>query len=222
MHMPTPPERRPTIVVVEDEGAIRGVLASMLKNTLGFEVVGETGDGEDAVRLILERKPELVLLDARLPSLSGAEVLRRVRRGHPGSKVLVFTGAESASVVRELVRAGASGIVEKSADIGDLHRGLEVVGKGGTYFSPKITDVLRRAFDEPGGDVPAETVLSPRELEVLKLIASSHTTKEIASALGIRTKTADNHRTKLMRKLNLHDVAALTRYAIRRGLVDLV
>jgi DNA-binding NarL/FixJ family response regulator len=207
------------VVIVEDQTAIREMLAEILRTDASYKIVGETGDGQQAVSVCLELKPDVIVLDARLPGMSGVDVLRRISKPLKHTRVLVFSGYESPALVREMLEAGAHGFVEKTAGLVEFKKGLETVAGGGTYFGPTVASLLRNVVastNAPGG----VDLLTDREREILKLVAESHSTKEIASKLAISVKTVDNHRTNLMRKLNLHDVASLTRYALEIGLID--
>ncbi len=207
------------IVIVEDQTAIREMLAEILRFDPAYKIVGESGDGQQACNLLLDLKPDVLVLDARLPGLSGVDILRRVARQLRTTRVLVFSGYESPALVREMLEAGAHGFVEKTAGLTEFKKGLESVANGGTYFGPGVAALLRNvvAHDSP---TTGTDLLTDREREILKLVAESHSTKEIAEKLGISVKTVDNHRTNLMRKLNMHDVASLTRYALDIGLID--
>ena len=207
------------VVIVEDQTAIREMLAEILRFDPAYKIVGECGDGQQACGLLLELRPDLLVLDARLPGLSGVDILRRVSKQLRGTRVLVFSGYESPALVREMLEAGAHGFVEKTAGLMEFKKGLESVANGGTYFGPGVAALLRNvvANNNPTGGYD---LLTDREREILKLVAESHSTKEIALKLGISVKTVDNHRTNLMRKLNLHDVASLTRYALDVGLIE--
>ena len=207
------------LVLIEDQTAIRELIAEILKLDSSYELVGEAGDGQTAVQLCLEKKPDVCVLDAKLPGLNGVDVLRRVAGKLPAMRVLVFSGYESPSLVREMLEAGAHGFVEKTAGLLEFKRGLEIVSRGGTYFGPSVASLLRAVVTNPG-TAPSGDMLTVREREILQLVAESHTTKEIAAKLEISAKTVDNHRTNLMRKLNLHDVAGLTRYALEQGIVS--
>ncbi len=207
------------LVIIEDQTAIRELLAEILRLDNTFQVVGEAGDGQAAVQLCLDLKPDVCVLDAKLPGLNGVDVLRRIVPRLPGMRVLVFSGHESPQLIRAMLEAGAHGFVEKTAGLMELRRGLEAVAKGGTYFGPSVAGLLRSVIAEPV--TPAgDGALTIREREILQLVAESHTTKEIAAKLGISAKTVDNHRTNLMRKLDVHDVAGLTRYALEHGIVE--
>ena len=208
------------LVIVEDQTAIREMLADMLRLDPNYELVGEAGDGPQAVALCLETKPDVCVLDAKLPGLHGVDVLRRIAKKLPGMRVLVFSGYENPTLLREILEAGAHGFVEKSAGLREFKRGLETVANGGSYFGPAVAELMRNAVAQPQKSDPAADPITDREREVLRLVAESHTTREIAAKLGISAKTVDNHRTNLMRKLDLHDVASLTRYALEVGLIE--
>jgi len=210
------------VVLVEDQIAVRDMLAAVLRTDNEFEVVAECGDGQSACNVCLELKPDLVILDVMLPGLNGVEVLRRFSRHLKNTRVLVFSGFQNPSLVRELLQAGAHGFVEKTARLTELRKGIHTVAEGGTYFGPFIASLLREAVVNPRqSDKLGLDTLTAREREILQLIAESFTTKEIAAKLDVSVKTAENHRTNLMKKLNLHDVASLTRFAIEHGLTNL-
>jgi DNA-binding NarL/FixJ family response regulator len=206
------------LVVIEDQTSIREMLVEILGKSRSYDLVGESGDGPTAFQLCVETRPDIVILDARLPGLNGVDLLRRLLSRMPSLRVLVFSGHESPVLIREMIEAGAQGFVEKTAGLKDVMRGLDVVAAGGTYFGPGVAALLRGAVAGSDGGAGFETLTS-REREVLQLIAESHSTRRIAARLGVSAKTAGNHRTNLMRKLNVHDVAGLTRYALNSGLV---
>jgi DNA-binding NarL/FixJ family response regulator len=207
------------LVIIEDQTAVREMLAEILGLDGNYRLVGQCGEGHAALRMCLELKPDLVVLDAKLPGLNGVELLRRLTKKLPGLRVLVFSGHEDAVVVRQMLEAGAHGFVEKTAGFMEFKKGLATIALGGTYFGPAIANVLRNvvAHPESGG---SPDFLTEREREILQLVAEGNSTKAIAVKLGISAKTVDNHRTNLMRKLNIHDVASLTRHALQKGLTD--
>jgi len=207
------------LVIVEDQTAIREMLAEILRFDPSYKIVGECGDGKLACDMLLDLKPDVVVLDARLPGLSGVDILRRVSKQLKSTRIIIFSGYESPALVREMLEAGAHGFVEKTAGLIELKKGLESVANGGTYFGPGIAALLRNVVAN-NNPTTGTDLLTDREREILKLVAESHSTKEIALKLSISVKTVDNHRTNLMRKLNLHDVASLTRYALEIGLID--
>jgi DNA-binding NarL/FixJ family response regulator len=185
-----------------------------------FEVIIESGDGKAGCEACLAQKPDFVILDVMLPSLNGVDILRHFQKDLPGTQVLVFSGYQSPALVRELLQAGAHGFVEKSAPLSELRKGVEIVASGGSYFGPEVALLLREAMADPRSSESGINILTKREREILQLIAESNSTREIAAKLEISVKTAENHRTNLMRKLDLHDIASLTRYAINNGLIS--
>lgn len=207
------------LIIVEDQTAVREMLAEILRLDPNYQLIGESGDGQSAVNLCLEAKPDLLILDAKLPGLNGVDILRSVAKKLPNMRVLVFSGYENPVLVREMLEAGAHGFVEKTAGLVEFKKGLETVANGGTYFGPAVAALLRDVVANPDAS-SASDFLTDREREILQLVAESHSTREIAAKLGISVKTVDNHRTNLMRKLNLHDVASLTRYALEVGLIE--
>jgi len=207
------------LVIIEDQTAIREMLAEILRTDASFKLVGESGDGQSAYQLCMEVKPDVIVLDAKLPGLNGVDLLRRLNKVLTNVRVLVFSGHENPVLVREMLEAGAHGFVEKTAGLFEFKKGLETVANGGTYFGPAVVALLRNVVANPSASTSSD-FLTDREREVLQLVAESYSTKEISVKLGISVKTVDNHRTNLMRKLNLHDVASLTRYALEIGLIE--
>ena len=207
------------LVLIEDQTAIREMLVQILQLDNNYQLVGEAGEGQAAVQLCIDVKPDVLVLDAKLPGLNGVDILRRLNKRLPNLRVLVFSGHENPVLVREMIEAGAHGFVEKTAGLFEFKKGLETVAGGGTYFGPAVAALLRNVVANPGSSSTPD-FLTDREREILQLIAESHSTKDIAAKLGISMKTVDNHRTNLMRKLNLHDVASLTRYALNVGLIQ--
>ncbi len=211
-------KRMKRFVIIEDQTAIREMLAELLATVEGFMCVGTCGDGHAALDLCTNTKPDIAVLDIRLPGLHGVDLLHRLRVILPELRVLVFSGHESASLIQEVISAGALGFVEKTAGFGEFKKGLQAVGNGVTYFGPSVAALMRDFTVNAQPDRNRE-LITPREREILKLVAESHSTKEIALKLNISPKTVDNHRTNMMRKLHLHDVASLTRHAIDIGLI---
>jgi DNA-binding NarL/FixJ family response regulator len=210
-----------TVAIIEDQTAIRDMLSQAVIDKEAYDVIIECGDGQIGCDTCLEQKPDFVILDVMLPNLNGTEILRIFREKIPETQVLIFSGYQSPSLVRELLQAGAHGFVEKSAPLSELRKGIEIVANGGSYFGPEVAQLLREAMADPKSKETGINILTKREREILQLIAESHSTREIAIKLDISVKTAENHRTNLMRKLDLHDVASLTRYAISNGLISI-
>lgn len=208
------------VVIIEDQTAIRDMLEMVLRAESNFSIVGATGEGHNALELCLKTSPDLVILDIMLPGMNGVEVLRRLQKQLPATRCLIFSGYQNVNLVKEIVRAGAHGFVEKTAPLVELKKGINLVAEGGSYFGPVVASLLRDAVLSPNSDRSTSDLLTRREREVLQLIAESYSTKQVAAKLGVSIKTADNHRTNLMRKLDLHDVASLTRYALQVGLVE--
>ena len=209
-----------TVAIIEDQTAIREMLIEAALNSDQFEVILQSGDGLLGCQQCLELKPDFVILDIRLPGLNGLEVMRRLSRTIPETRVLVFSAYPSAGLLHELLQAGALGFVEKSAPLSELKLGIQIVSNGGSYFGPEAARLLREALAAPRGNGSINK-LTKREREILQLIAASHSTRAIAAKLHISFKTAENHRSNLMRKLDLHDIAGLTRYAIHNGLLPI-
>ena len=209
------------VAIVEDQTAVREMIVHVVHSDPDFEVVAEAGEGQSAIDLCLQATPDLIVLDVMLPGLNGTEVLRRLARQLPRVRVLIFSGFQDAPLLRELLEAGAHGFIGKTASLQELLKGIQIVSSGGSYFSPEIAGALRDAMATPHpGGASLVTRLTAREREILQLIAESNSTKEIATKLGISVKTAENHRTNLMKKLDLHDVASLTRFAIEHQLIS--
>jgi len=209
------------VVIIEDQTAVREMISHIVGTDPDFEVVAECGDGQTACDVCLEKRPDFVILDVMLPGLNGAEVLRRFSKLLPKCRILVFSGYQDSVLLRELLEAGAHGFIGKSAPLTELQKGIQVVSSGGSYFSPEVAQLLREAMTNPSSSgSPAIQRLTAREREILQLIAESYSTKEIAGKLKISVKTAENHRTNLMKKLDLHDIASLTRFAIEHRLIE--
>jgi DNA-binding NarL/FixJ family response regulator len=218
---PRPTPTAPRIVIIEDQAAIREMLEALLTREGEAVIVGSAATGGDGLELVQRHKPDLVLLDIQMPGMSGIEFLRRLRRATDRSKVLVFSARQEPHVVRSLVQEGIHGFVNKSQRFDQLREAVARVGRGGTWFDDAFGQTVRDALANPRApaDRQIET-LTPREREVALLIGLSHSSKEVAGRLGLSIKTAENHRSNLMRKLGVRDVAGLVRYLVRQGLVD--
>ncbi len=210
-----------TVVIIEDQTAIRELVTEMLQAKGKFRVVGSSADGTAGVELAIRLKPEILILDILLPDISGVEVLHRLRNAIPGLNVLVFSGKSEKQIARGLVKEGVRGYVNKNSPLSELRKAMDAVAEGKTWFCDGFNQALMLALknSESGVDQMAIT-LTGREREVAVLLAKSHTSKEVAAQLNISTKTAENHRTNLMRKLGVHDVAGVIRFVIRQGLYD--
>ena len=186
----------------------------------GIQIVGEAGDGLQALQLIAERRPDIVLLDLAMPKLGGLEVLRRAEKSSTPAKFIVLTARERDDYAIAALRAGALGFVPKTAAIDELQTAIETVAQGDKYISPRVSQqAILRGAKQKGGRLPKG--LTPRQSEVLKMIAQGRTTRQIAKLLGITVKTVEAHRSQIMERLDIHDVAGLVRYAIRTGLLPM-
>jgi DNA-binding NarL/FixJ family response regulator len=210
-----------TIVVADDHKIVREGLVKLLEGRPDFEVIGEASDGEEAVQMVLEKQPDVVIMDIWMPRLSGIDATRRIGKRGSSSKILVLSMHESRTYVEEVLRAGASGYIVKNSASSDLLQAIDAVRAGASYLSPAITQQVVDAIARPGDSSPTGVaMLTDREREVLQLIAEGLSSKEIASMLGISLKTIDSHRANLMEKLDIHKVSGLVRFAIRAGLVE--
>ncbi|GHB98065.1 DNA-binding response regulator [Cerasicoccus arenae] len=207
------------VYVVEDQTILRDLIIRLLESYPDIEIVGSTGDGQLAVDEITKTMPDILVLDIMLPNLNGIELLRQVRKGDHKPRVLVFSAFPSKSTVKKLLEAGIDGFVEKDANLSDLEIAVEKIVAGQTHFGLRIVDIMREIMVNPNQSDSLEE-LTPRERQILQLIAESCTSKEIAAKLDISVKTADTHRANLMKKLDVHDVAGLTRQAIAFGLIN--
>lgn len=199
---------------------MRDLICRLLGSYPDIEIVGAIGDGQEAVTQILNTKPDIVVLDMMLPHLNGVEVLRQLRSSETRPSILVFSAFPSKSMVRKVLESGIDGFVEKDASLDELEKAIEKIVAGQTYFGLKIVDIMRELMVNPQQSDALEELTS-RERQVLQLIAESNTSKEIAVKLDISVKTADTHRANLMKKLDVHDVAGLTRAAVGFGLIDM-
>lgn len=213
-----------SVVVVDDHTLMRQGLVGLLDGEPDLVVVGQAGDASAALELIETAKPDVVLMDVGLPDVSGLDLTARVKRSVPDTQVLVVTMYEREDYLFEALRAGASGYVLKGADVKDLLTAVRTVARGETYVYQSLTgklvaDYLSRI--ESGADRSEYDGLSEREREVLALIAEGLTTAQIADTLYLSPHTVQTHCDHIMTKLNLHSRVALTKYAIRKGLVKL-
>lgn len=212
------------VLIVDDHTLFREGLCALFSSESNVEVVGEAAGGEEAVRKALELKPDVVVMDLMMPGVNGIEATQRIRTALPEVKVLVLSMYDDEEHVQRLLAGGASGYMLKRATSDELVRALKEVVAGGMPLDPAVAakvvkDYVRRVQGEAEPEASPE--LTPRELEVLRLVAGGLTNQAIAERLGISRKTVDVHRTNLMRKLDLHDVTELVKYALRRGLISL-
>jgi DNA-binding NarL/FixJ family response regulator len=209
------------VVLADDHALVRAGIRSLLQDIPGLEVVAEAGDGNEALRLVDRLRPHLVLMDITMPGLNGLEATKRIRKERPETAVIIVSMHASEQYAIHAMQAGASGYLLKDADLAELQLAIAAVVRGETYLSPAITthviaDYQRRlSLTED----PLER-LTPRQREILQLIAEGHSTKEIAARLNLSVKTVETHRGQVMERLDIHDVAGLVRFAIRVGLIN--
>lgn len=205
------------VLLADDHQIVRQGLKSMLEHE-GFRVVAEASDGREAVQLATTTHPDVVVLDLAMPGLNGIDAGREIIRAAPRVKIVLLTVHREDPYVLEALRGGVSAYVLKTQAADDLIRAIREVMRGAIYLSPGVSRAVVEAYRSKS-DLPADP-LSPREREVLQLVAEGKTTKEVANLLGISFKTAESHRTRIMAKLDIHETAGLVRYAIRTGLIE--
>src|ERR1700692_350695 len=209
------------VLIVDDHKLFRAGIRSLLQTCSGVEVVAEAGDGREGLRLIEAHRPDVVLMDIMMPGLNGLDATARVVRTCPSTRVIMLSMNAGEDSVLQALRAGASGYLVKTADPAELELAIRAVVRGEKFLS---SAVLQHVVPVCLGRLDREQTslerLTPRQREVLQLIAEGHTTKEIAKALGITGKTAEAYRGEVIKALDIHDIASLTRYAIRTGLVS--
>jgi DNA-binding NarL/FixJ family response regulator len=210
------------ILLADDHALVRAGISALLTRIPGVEVIAEAADGREALALVKAHVPDLVLMDISMAGLNGLEAAARIAKEHPEVRVLMLSAHSDEDYVKQALRAGAAGYLLKHAATSELELAIQAVARGETYLSPAVSkhliaDYIRRA----GGEASPLELLTPRQRETLQLIAEGYTTKEIARLLHVSPKTVETHRTQLMEKLDIHDIAGLVRYAIRAGLAHL-
>lgn len=208
------------VLLVDDHAILRAGLRALLETYPDIEVVGVACDGQEAICKVRELHPDVALMDVAMPGMNGLIATRRILAENPHARVLILTQYSNKEYVLPLLQAGASGYVLKQAADTDLITAIRTVHEGQSFLYPPIAKLLLEAYVSGQEREDPYESLTPREREVLIFIAQGYTNPQIADILHISTKTVDVHRTRLMRKLDLHNVAEVTRYAIRRGLVD--
>jgi len=216
------------ILIADDHEVARRGIRSLLESHPGWEVCAEAKDGRDAVQLAATTRPDLVLLDIGMPNLNGLEAARQILATAPSVAILILTMHDSDNVIREVLRAGARGFLLKSDAGRDLVAAVDALQRHRTFFTTRVSQMVLDGFLNKEGEHSDELSIDPsgnpltsREREVIQLLAEGRTSKEVAVTLNLSVKTAETHRTNLMRKLGLHSVADLTRYAVRNGIVQL-
>ena len=216
--------KRITVLLADDHRVVREGFRSLLKHEPDLEVVGEAETGREAVQLTRKLRPEVIVMDIAMPLLNGLEATRQIRKDVPGTKVLILSAHSDDAYIEQMAALGASGFLIKQSSAHELATAIREVKKGKSFFSPsvgkRVRDRSRESRQPASSSSKKSNQLSSRETEVLQLIAEGKANKQIASELGVSFKTVDKHRQHLMSKLNIHDVAGLTRYAIREGIIE--
>ena len=212
------------ILVADDHEVVRRGLCSLLASKPEWEVCGEAADGREAVQKSQLLKPDVVVLDIGMPSLSGLEAIRQILQASPQSKILILTLHDSDQIVTEVLSAGARGFLLKSDAARELVAAVDALRRGKTYFTSKVAAMVLEGYLKGGTAAPTTSGrdrLTPREREIVQLLAEGNSTRQVAGMLGVSVKTAETHRSNVMRKLQLHSVSELVLYAVRNNLVQL-
>jgi DNA-binding NarL/FixJ family response regulator len=215
-------ERQKRIFIAEDHAILRDGLRAMLTSLPGYEIIGEAEDGGEAIRGVVSGRPDLVILDLSMPKMNGMEALKEIKKLAPDTKVLVLTIHSSDEYVLPVLKAGADGYMLKYDTQAELMSAIKSILDGKQYLSPGVSRQVIEGYLEGGSSLKSKSTwetLTKREREILKLIAEGYKNREIAEYLCISEKTVVKHRANLMGKLDLHNVSALTAYAVSKGLV---
>lgn len=215
---------RPRILIADDHEMVRQGLRRVITDHGQWDIVGEATDGRSAVELARSQRPDVAILDYSMPNLNGLEATRQIRAELPRTEVLVLTMHDAETLVREVLSAGAKGYILKSDAGRVLIEAVEMLLQHRPFFTPQVSELVLSGYLRGGTGAPiaddAGGGLTPREREVLQLIAEGRSTKDVADVLGLSVKTAETHRTNLMRKLDLHSLADLVKYAIRNKIIE--
>jgi len=208
------------VLLADDHRLVRAGVRSLLEEIPDVEVVAEAGDGRQTLDLVRQHNPNIALVDVAMKGLNGLDVAARIRKEHPHVKVLILSMHTNEEYVIKALKNGASGYLIKDASTEELALALKAVARGETYLSPVISKgVIDNLIALSEGRSEPADILTPRQREILQLIAEGKSTKEIAAVLSVSVKTVETHRTQLMNRLDIHDIAGLVRYAVRTGLV---
>lgn len=213
------------ILVADDHEVVRRGLCTLLQAREGWEICGEAADGRETIEKVKQLKPDVVILDVGMPNLNGLAATRQLIQQDPNLKIIVLTITDVDEVIREALDAGARGFVLKSDAARDLVSAVEALQRNRMFFTPRVNDMVLAGFLDKGhspakGEVPKVPTLTPRETEVIQLLAEGKSSKEVASLLNLSTKTAETHRSNIMRKLGLHSIRDLVVYAIQNNIIQ--
>ena len=207
------------VLLADDHTLVRAGIRALLAGMPDVEVVGEASDGEAALQMALDTQPDVILMDIAMKGMNGLQATVRLREALPAVRVIILSMHATGDYLQQALRAGAAGYLLKDAATLELQLALTAVARGNTYLSPAVSAQIVEGFLQ-NGKAASDLALTPRQNEILRLIAAGQSTKEIAFALKLSGKTVDTHRAQLMERLGIHDVAGLVRYAIRTGLID--
>jgi len=216
-------DRKYRIIIAEDHTILREGLHSLISSETDFEVIGEAENGREAIRLAQKQVPDLILMDLSMPKMNGMDAIREIKKNHPHILIVALTVHKTEEYILATLQAGANGYVLKDATHAELMMALKSVLDGKTYLSPGVSEKVIDGYLEGRKHLKTQSswdTLSAREREILKLIAEGHKNREIAQDLFLSLKTVEKHRSNLMKKLDLHNAAALTAFAIEKGLVE--
>jgi DNA-binding NarL/FixJ family response regulator len=213
------------ILIADDHEVVRRGLCALLQGHEGWEICGDAKDGREVVEKARLLKPDIVILDVGMPNLNGLAATRQLLQENPQQKVIVLTITDSDQVIREALDAGARGFVLKSDAARDLVTAVEALQRNRMFFTPRVNDMVLAGFLDTGhkpsnGEVPRLPTLTPREREVIQLLAEGKSSKEVASVLNLSTKTAETHRSNIMRKLDIHSIRDLVVYAVKNDIIQ--
>jgi two-component system response regulator NreC len=210
------------ILIADDHEVVREGVRVLLEHEAGWEVCGMAKNGQEAVEAAKKLQPQVVILDMTMPELDGLEALRQIKHASPNTEVLIFSAHHSERVIEELFRAGAKSYIQKSDVSRHLIAAIKSLAEHKPFFTPEVSEILFAKFFSSGPKKQSlgEHSLTPRERDIVRLLAEGCSNKEIASSLGISIRTAETHRATLMRKLSITSLAALVRYAIRNNIIE--
>ena len=213
------------ILIADDHEVVRRGLCALLQGHESWEICGDAKDGREVVEKARLLKPDIVILDVGMPNLNGFAATRQLLQENPQQKVIVLTITDSDQVIREALDAGARGFVLKSDAARDLVTAVEALQRNRMFFTPRVNDMVLAGFLDTGhkpsnGEVPRLPTLTPREREVIQLLAEGKSSKEVASVLNLSTKTAETHRSNIMRKLDIHSIRDLVVYAVKNDIIQ--
>jgi DNA-binding NarL/FixJ family response regulator len=208
------------VLIADDQSLVRAGICELLKTLPDVAIVGQASDGREALRLIEKERPDIVLMDTTMPLMNGLEATILSKKRFPRVKVIILSEHSSEEFVFRALRSGAEGFVLKNDSVGELYTAIESVARGGEHLSPRVTKkVIVGYLDGQEGGHELIKQLTPRQREVLQLIAEGHSTKEIARKLDVSVNTVKTHRLKLMEKLGVHEITGVVRYAVRVGVI---